>query len=91
MQCRKAEDLRYAEQSRAGGQGGPWRRATVARVRLKRVPSASAFAGQSATTISPKFLALSTCPTFVDEGLPRHIDLRPAVLSGRRCGWCPAA
>ena len=29
-------------------------------------------------------LALSTCPTFVDEGLaPRHIDLRPFVLSGR--------
>jgi uncharacterized circularly permuted ATP-grasp superfamily protein len=28
-------------------------------------------------------LALSTCPTFVDEGLaPRHVDLRPFVLSG---------
>ncbi|MEY2994193.1 MAG: hypothetical protein RL357_1128, partial [Pseudomonadota bacterium] len=28
-------------------------------------------------------LSLSTCPTWVNEGLaPRHIDLRPFVLSG---------
>ncbi len=34
--------------------------------------------------IAQPTLALSTCPTFVDEGLaPRHIDLRPFVLSGR--------
>jgi uncharacterized circularly permuted ATP-grasp superfamily protein len=34
--------------------------------------------------ISQPTLALSTCPTFVDEGVaPRHIDLRPFVLSGR--------
>ena len=34
--------------------------------------------------ISQSTLALSTCPTFVDEGIaPRHIDLRPFVLSGR--------
>ena len=29
-------------------------------------------------------LALSTCPTFVESGIaPRHVDLRPFVLSGR--------
>ena len=29
-------------------------------------------------------LALSTCPTFVNDGVaPRHVDLRPYVLSGR--------
>jgi uncharacterized circularly permuted ATP-grasp superfamily protein len=34
--------------------------------------------------IAQPTLALSTCPTFVDAGLaPRHIDLRPFVLSGR--------
>jgi uncharacterized circularly permuted ATP-grasp superfamily protein len=34
--------------------------------------------------IAQPTLALSTCPTFVDEGVaPRHIDLRPFVLSGR--------
>lgn len=34
--------------------------------------------------ISQPTLALSTCPTFVDSGIaPRHIDLRPFVLSGK--------
>ena len=33
--------------------------------------------------IAQPTLALSTCPTFVDAGIaPRHIDLRPFVLSG---------
>lgn len=33
--------------------------------------------------IAQDTLALSTCPTFVDEGLaPRHIDLRPFALYG---------
>jgi uncharacterized circularly permuted ATP-grasp superfamily protein len=34
--------------------------------------------------IAQPTLALSTCPTFADRGLsPRHIDLRPFVLSGQ--------
>ncbi len=34
--------------------------------------------------IAQPTLALSTCPTFVESGVaPRHIDLRPFVLSGR--------
>jgi uncharacterized circularly permuted ATP-grasp superfamily protein len=34
--------------------------------------------------IAQPTLALSTCPSFVDQGIaPRHIDLRPFVLSGR--------
>ncbi len=34
--------------------------------------------------IAQPTLALSACPTFVESGLaPRHIDLRPFVLSGR--------
>jgi uncharacterized circularly permuted ATP-grasp superfamily protein len=34
--------------------------------------------------IAQPTLALSSCPTFVDAGVaPRHIDLRPFVLSGR--------
>jgi uncharacterized circularly permuted ATP-grasp superfamily protein len=34
--------------------------------------------------IAQPTLALSTCPTFVESGIaPRHIDLRPYVLSGR--------
>jgi uncharacterized circularly permuted ATP-grasp superfamily protein len=34
--------------------------------------------------IAQPTLALSTCPTYVESGLaPRHLDLRPYVLSGR--------
>ena len=33
--------------------------------------------------IAQPTLALSTCPTFTDQGLaPRHVDLRPFVLTG---------
>jgi uncharacterized circularly permuted ATP-grasp superfamily protein len=33
--------------------------------------------------IAQPTLALSTCPTFVEEGIaPRHVDLRPFVLTG---------
>ena len=40
--------------------------------------------------IAQPTLALSTCPTFVDAGLaPRHIDLRPYVLSGREITVVP--
>jgi len=35
--------------------------------------------------IAQPTLALSNCPTFVDAGIaPRHLDLRPFVLSGKR-------
>ena len=34
--------------------------------------------------IAQPTLALSTCPTFVDQGIaPRHVDLRPFVLAGK--------
>ncbi len=40
--------------------------------------------------IAQPTLALSTCPTFADQGLaPRHIDLRPFVLSGRDVSIVP--
>ncbi len=40
--------------------------------------------------IAQPTLALSTCPTFVANGLaPRHIDLRPYVLSGRETTIVP--
>ncbi len=35
--------------------------------------------------IAQPTLALSTCPTLVEQGIaPRHIDLRPFVLSGNQ-------
>ena len=40
--------------------------------------------------IAQPTLALSTCPTFVDSGIaPRHIDLRPFVLSGKDVQMVP--
>ena len=45
------------------------------RVKLKAVPQ---------NFIAQPTLALSTCPTCVDKGIvPRHVDLRPFVLTGR--------
>ena len=36
--------------------------------------------------IAQPTLALSNCPTFVEEGIaPRHLDLRPFVLSAKEC------
>ena len=40
--------------------------------------------------IAQPTLSLSTCPIFVDQGIaPRHIDLRPFVLSGEDIVMCP--
>ncbi|WP_349740955.1 circularly permuted type 2 ATP-grasp protein [Roseateles cavernae] len=40
--------------------------------------------------IAQPTLSLSTCPTFVDSGIaPRHIDLRPFVLSGSTVQMVP--
>ncbi len=40
--------------------------------------------------IAQPTLALSTCPTYVDSGIaPRHIDLRPFVLSGKEVRMAP--
>ena len=40
--------------------------------------------------IAQPTLSLSTCPTFVESGLaPRHIDLRPYILCGRRIHVVP--
>lgn len=40
--------------------------------------------------IAQPTLSLSTCPTFVDAGIaPRHIDLRPFVLTGQELRLVP--
>ncbi|NJD33806.1 MAG: circularly permuted type 2 ATP-grasp protein [Betaproteobacteria bacterium] len=40
--------------------------------------------------IAQPTLALSTCPTYVESGVaPRHIDLRPYVLSGKEISMVP--
>jgi uncharacterized circularly permuted ATP-grasp superfamily protein len=43
-----------------------------------------------ANYIAQPTLALSTCPTFCDSDiLPRHVDLRPYVLSGKTVTLVP--
>ena len=40
--------------------------------------------------IAQPTLALSTCPTLVDEGIaPRHVDLRPYVITGQEVSVVP--
>ena len=96
-QCRKPAELSHVlanlaqlvvkETQGSGGYGmlvGP--AATAAqieefRVRIKARPEAY---------IAQPTLSLSTCPTFVESGIaPRHIDLRPFVLSGRETRLVP--
>lgn len=96
-QCRVAEDLKYVlahlpelvvkEVHGAGGYGmlvGP--AATKAEVEAFR---AQLIANPSNYIAQPT-LSLSTCPTFVESGIaPRHIDLRPFVLSGKTVRMVP--
>lgn len=43
-----------------------------------------------ATICTSRPLSLSSCPTYVDSGIaPRHIDLRPFVLTGQELRLVP--
>jgi uncharacterized circularly permuted ATP-grasp superfamily protein len=89
--CRKPDDLQYVlanlkdlvvkEVHGAGGYGmliGP--AATQAEIEDFR----RALLANPAGYIAQPTLSLSSCPTYVESGIaPRHIDLRPFVLSGR--------
>ena len=96
-QLRKEDDLRYVldhlpelvvkEVHGAGGYGmlvGPAStKAEIEEFRLRILANPSNYIAQPT-------LSLSTCPTFVESGLaPRHIDLRPYVLSGKRIQAMP--
>lgn len=96
-QCRKPDELSYVlanlkdlvvkEIHNAGGYGmlvGP--AATQKEIaefhdRVKAQPD---------NYIAQPTLSLSACPTFVESGIaPRHIDLRPFVLSGKEISLVP--
>ena len=95
--CRKEEDLKYTlanldelvvkEVHGAGGYGmliGP--AATQAEIEDFR----KALIANPSGYIAQPTLSLSTCPTYVDSGIaPRHIDLRPFVLSGKEVQMVP--
>jgi uncharacterized circularly permuted ATP-grasp superfamily protein len=96
-QCRNAKDLEHVlenlaelvvkEVNGSGGYGmlvGPAaspKEMAAFRKRLKADP---------ANYIAQPTLSLSTCPTFVKRGVaPRHVDLRPYVLSGKEVKLVP--
>ena len=89
--CREREQLEYTlahleelvikEVHGAGGYGmlvGP------ASTRAEREEFSARLRAHPENYIAQPTLALSTCPTYVESGIaPRHIDLRPYVLSGK--------
>ena len=95
--CRNDDDLKYTlanlkdlvvkEVHGAGGYGmlvGP--ASTQAEIEDFR----RALLANPAGYIAQPTLSLSTCPTYVDSGIaPRHIDLRPFVLSGKEVQMVP--
>jgi len=96
-QCRKPDELDYVlnhlhelvvkEVHGAGGYGmlvGPAStREQIAAFRDRLIARPDAYIAQPT-------LALSNCPTYVENGIaPRHIDLRPCVLSGKTVSMVP--
>ncbi len=95
--CRNSEDLKYVianlkdlvvkEVHGAGGYGmlvGP--AATKAEIE----DFGKAVLANPSNYIAQPTLSLSTCPTFVEQGIaPRHIDLRPFVLTGKEVQMVP--
>jgi uncharacterized circularly permuted ATP-grasp superfamily protein len=75
------EELVIKEVHGAGGYGmlvGP------ASTRAEREEFSVRLRAHPENYIAQPTLALSTCPTYVESGIaPRHIDLRPYVLSGK--------
>jgi len=97
FQCRRKEDLTYTldhlselvvkEVHGAGGYGmlvGPAStREEIENFRQRLLAKPDGYIAQPT-------LALSACPTFVESGIaPRHIDLRPFVLSGENVAMAP--
>jgi uncharacterized circularly permuted ATP-grasp superfamily protein len=88
--CAREEDRKYVlanldtlvakEVAGSGGYGmlvGPKSTAAERAAYAKRIEA------DPGSFIAQPTLALSTCPTFVEEGFaPRHVDLRPFVLCG---------
>ena len=95
--CREKDDLRYVldnlaelvvkEVHGAGGYGmlvGP--ASTQAEIEAFR----AVLLARPSNYIAQPTLALSTTPTFVESGIaPRHIDLRPFVLTGKSVQMVP--
>ena len=93
--CREKEGLAYALDhlhelvvKEVGGSGGYGMLVGPHATKREMEAFARKLRHEPENFIAQPTLALSTCPTFVAAGVaPRHVDLRPFVLSGAR-GTC---
>jgi uncharacterized circularly permuted ATP-grasp superfamily protein len=93
----KADDARYVLEhlhelvvKEVHGSGGYGMLVGPASTMAQRAEFRERIMAEPAKYIAQPTLALSTCPTFVEAGIaPRHVDLRPFVLSGRQTRIVP--
>jgi uncharacterized circularly permuted ATP-grasp superfamily protein len=96
-QLRKKEDLHYVVEhlqelvvKEVHGSGGYGMLVGPASTMAQRAEFRERVLAHPDKYIAQPTLALSTCPTFVEQGMaPRHIDLRPFVLSGKDVRMAP--
>ena len=90
--CREADDLKYVLDHLAElvvkevhGSGGYGMLVGPHATKEQRAEFAERLKAHPDNYIAQPTLALSTCPTFVNNGVaPRHVDLRPFVLTGAK-------
>jgi uncharacterized circularly permuted ATP-grasp superfamily protein len=95
--CRRPDDLAYVLEHMAElvvkevhGSGGYGMLVGPASTRDEIAVFGKKVSANPERYIAQPTLALSTCPTLVDQGLaPRHLDLRPFVLLGDRMRLAP--
>jgi uncharacterized circularly permuted ATP-grasp superfamily protein len=96
-QLRKKDDLAYVLAhlhelvvKEVHGSGGYGMLVGPAATQQEREDFRARILAQPDKYIAQPTLALSTCPTYVDQGIaPRHVDLRPFVLSGKEICMVP--
>jgi len=96
-QCKRPEDLAYVMDHLAElvvkevqGSGGYGMLIGPAATKAQLETFAARVRADPSNYIAQPTLSLSTCPTFVERGIaPRHVDLRPFVLSGREIKLVP--
>ena len=95
--CRDKDDLKYTLDNLADlvvkevhGAGGYGMLVGPASTKAEIEDFRKALLANPSNYIAQPTLSLSTCPTFVESGVaPRHIDLRPFVLSGKTVQMVP--
>jgi len=90
--CNQADDLKYVLDhleevvvKEVHGSGGYGMLVGPSSTKAEREKFAALLKEAPAKYIAQPTVSLSTCPTFVNEGVaPRHVDFRPFVLSGKQ-------